>query len=76
MDTINKIKLRKMAIFTFDCSTLFTNVNHNKLKFVLQEQTNFCFKRVSRNYIAIAKFGATWVDDKKNYSILFRKAKL
>ena len=50
-------------------------MHHNKLNFFLPELINFCFKGGSRNYIAVTKFGARWVDD-KNCKLMFDKAKL
>ena len=65
---ISKINSRKKAqsVHTFNLSTLCTNTNHDKIKFALWELVTFCFRRGSKNYIAVTKFGARWID-KKNY---------
>ena len=78
IDSINKINWRKKArsISTFDFSTVYTNRNHNKLKFVLQELINFCFKGGSGIYIAVRQCGRKWIDEKNNYNILFNKGNL
>ena len=78
INAINNINSRKKArsFSTFDFSALYTNINHNKLRFVLRELINFCFDEDSGNYIAVTKFGARWVDDKKNYKIVYVKLKI
>ena len=57
-------------------STLYTNINHENLKFVWWELINFCIKRGSIIYIAASKFGARLVDYKKNNKIVLDKSKL
>ena len=47
-----------------------------QLKFAFQESINLCLKRGLGNCIPITKFGARWVDDQKNYNIVFEKANL
>ena len=36
----------------------------------------FCFKGDSGNYIVVTKFEVRWVNDKRNYKFVFKKAKL
>ena len=65
VDEINS-STKAHSISTFDFSSLYYNKNHERLKFILRELMNFCFKGGLENYIAVRKFGARWVDDKKN----------
>ena len=44
--------------------------------FFWRELINFCFKGGSGNSIAVTKFGARWVDYKKNSKIVFDKTNL
>ena len=55
---INKINSRTMThlISTFDFSSLYNDINHEKLMFILRELMNFC-KGGLENYIAVTKFG-------------------
>lgn len=56
---------------------LFNNLcQYKPQQFLLRELIDFCFKGVSRNYIAITKSEARQVDDKKSYMILFDKGTL
>ena len=72
----NNSRKKVQSVSTFDFPTLHTNLKHDKLRNVLLELINFCFKGGLGNYIAVTKFGTRWVDDKKNYKIVFDKTKL
>ena len=56
-----KLSVRNKApsITTYDFLTLYTIIPQNRLQNVLRELTNFCFKGVGKQYIAVTKFGAT-----------------
>ena len=58
IDAINKINLRKklLSISTFDSFTRYTNVNHDKLKFVSQELIKFYFKGGSGSILLSQNF--------------------
>ena len=63
IDDINKISKRKAArtVSTFDFSTLYTKIQHNKLICVLNNIIDFAFKGGTRDYISVSKSQAYWV---------------
>ena len=63
---MKKLNERKMAetITTFDFSTLYTKIPHNKLLKVLNVITDFCFDGGIGKYICVNKFSASWVTAK------------
>ena len=77
INQINKLNERNKAetITTFDFSTLYTKIPHNKLVKVLNELTDFCFDGGLGNYIIVDKFGAKWTSSKPNQTnfLLFNK---
>ena len=75
---INKLNTRNRAksITTFDFSTLYTSIPHDKLKNALREVINFGFKGGDKFYIGINKYGAKWVNDKSSCPVTFDKASL
>ena len=72
---LNKTR-RAKCISTFDFSTLYTNIPHNKLINVLNQLIDFCFKGWENKFIAITKFGARWVTDQSKYNLVFNKKKI
>ena len=72
---INKLNKRNKAksITTFDFSTLYTKLPHNKLLKVLHKLIDFCFDGGTKNFILINKFGARWIDNRKNDQLCFSK---
>ena len=65
-----------MPIATSDSSTLYENIPHNKLKYVMKELINFCFKGGEKQLNPVTKFRATHTDNKNNHKITFDKASL
>ena len=65
--TLKKLSDRKKAktISTYDFSTLYTKIPHSKLKYVLNEITDFCFKGCNDSKISILRNGARWSHDPK-----------
>ena len=64
--TLKKLNERNQAksISTYDFSTLYTKIPHTKLKHVLHEITDFCFKGCNENSkIMILDNGARWSRD-------------
>ena len=63
IDDINKISRRKAAktVSTFDFSTLYTKIPHNKLISVLNNIIDFAFKGGTRDYISVSNSQAYWV---------------
>ena len=76
LESINKINKRKNAkqISTFDFSTLYTKIPHDKLLEVLYETVDFVFKGGTRDYIVIDEKGnASWSTKRKGYKYVFTK---
>ena len=61
---LNKLNTRNRAkyISTFDFSTLYTKLPHNKLESVLHHLIDFCFDGGTKKFLLINKYGARWVD--------------
>ena len=64
-----------MSVASFDFSTLYTNIPHNKLLKVLNELVDFCFKGGGKEFIQVKQFGAVWTDD-NNQANIFSKSSL
>jgi hypothetical protein len=62
IEALNKLSDRNKAksVATFDFSTLYTKIPHDKLKSVLNEITDFCFKGCMNSKIWINKGVAKW----------------
>ena len=75
VDAMNKLNARNKAksISTFDFSTLYTKLPHDKLLDVLNKLIDFCFNGGEHKFIVISKFGARWCKDKKDSAISFDK---
>ena len=72
---INKLNNRESdkSISTFDFSTLYTKIPHDKLLFVLNSLVDFCFKGGMSKYIAIKYSKACWVEDPFKDCMVFGK---
>ena len=72
---IKKINKRKSArtISTFDFSTLYTKIPHDKLIDVMNELVDFCFQGGSHEQLSISKSGARWVTRKCRTGLRFDK---
>ena len=68
IDALNKLSNRNNAksVATYDFSTLYTKIPHCKLKFVLNEITDFCFKGCINSMIWINKGVARWCHTPNN----------
>jgi len=75
VNTIRNLNKRKQAksIMTFDFSTLYTKIPHDKLKDVLHELTDFCFRGCTKSKILVNEYGATWKAGKKAKGIQFSR---
>ena len=62
ISSINKLNKRKAAkiMWNFDFSTLYTEVPHENLLYVLNELTDFTFKDGRRDYVTVYNSGAPW----------------
>ena len=70
---LNKRKKCK-SVKSFDFSALYTNIHHDKLKFVLNDLTNFCFKGGEKQYIKVLFKWANWVENDSQNSKVYSKA--
>ena len=77
-DAINKLNKRNKAnsISTFNFSTLYTKLPHNKLLMVLHHLIDFCFDGGENKFIQINKFGARWIREVNNNRICFSKQQM
>ena len=59
-DAMNGLNKRRKAtsVSTFDVSTFYTKLPHNKLLMVLNSLSDFCFEGVESNYIKVNNHGA------------------
>jgi len=73
IDSVNQLNKRSAAksITTFDFSTLYTKIPHDKLIFVLNSLIDFCYKHMEYKTLAVTKYGAKWVNDADRYDICF-----
>ena len=79
LEALNRINKRKGAktISTFDFSTLYTKLPHNKLIKELSDIIDFVFSAGSNTYIAISDYGkAYWSKKKPKSQISFSKHSL
>ena len=69
IDAMTKLNARKKAksISTFDFSTLYTKLPHDKLLNVLFKLIDFCFNGGGHKYVTISKYGARW---SKEFSVM------
>ena len=64
-DKLNKRKAAKI-MSTFDFSTLYTEIPHEKLLYALNEITDFAFKGGTRDYFTVYNSRAFWSRSKSN----------
>ena len=73
--SLNKLNKHQRAkhVTTFDFSTLYTKIPHDKLLYVLNNLIDFCFDGGSSKFVALTRFGASWVDNPSNYETTFNR---
>ena len=79
IECIKKISKRKNVkqISTFDFSTLYTKIPHDKLLDILYKVVDFVFKEGTWDYIIINKQGcASWSSKKRGHHFVFTKSLL
>ena len=79
LECISKIYKRKneRQISTFNFSTLYTEILHDKLLDILYKVVGFMFKGGTRDYIIINKQGgASWSSKKRGHHFAFTKSLL
>ena len=77
-DSIKKFNARSKGTYisTFNFSTLYTKIPHDKLISVLNSIVDFCFNGGECDYLAINDFGAKWVKDPSSYDQVFDKRRV
>ena len=76
LEAVKKSEKRKSAkcISSFDFSTLYTKIPHNKLINVLHDNIDFVFKGGTRKKVSVPRSGkARWVNKKSGSSFIFTK---
>ena len=78
IDAMTKLNARNKArsISTFDFSTLYTKLPHDKLLDVLNKLIDFCFNGGNLKYIVVTKSGARWSKEHKDSVLCFDKGKM
>ena len=78
VDAMLKLNKRNKAksISTFDFSTLYTKLPHDKLLNVLFKLIDFCFDGGTHKFLIFTKYGARWSNERKDYKICFDKQKM
>ena len=66
----------KQLVPTFDFSTLYTKLPHNKLLMVLNSLIDFCFDGRESKYITVNNYGACWVTHIKDNVIYLTKQQI
>ena len=61
---------------TWDISTLYTKIPHDKLIFVLNSLVDFCFKSNDCKYLVITGYGAKWSNNISKNDIWFDGTKM
>ena len=56
---------------TFDFSTLYTKIPHEKLLEVMNELVDFCFQGGTHEQLSLAKYGAKWVSKNNRSGLRF-----
>ena len=64
------------SISTFDFSTLYTKIPHDKLIFVLNDLIDFCFKGGTNKYVALSSSGAHWRSEPNDDYTCYDKEKV
>ena len=78
INSINSLNKRNKAssVSTFDFSTLYTNIPHDKLLSVLNELVEFCFKGSGRDFITVDNYCARWTNEPKDNKMVFSKSSI
>ena len=78
IDAINGLNKRRKAtsVSTFDFSTLYIKLPHNKLLMVLNSLIDFCFDGGECKYITVNNYGARWVNNIKDNVICLNKQQI
>ena len=69
MDTSFNKRRKATSVLTFDFSTFYTKLPHNKLLMVLKSLIDFCFDGGEWKYITVNNYGARCVNNIK-YNVI------
>ena len=77
-DAVNGLNKRRKAtsVSTFEFSTLYTKLPHNKILMVLSSLIDFCFDGGECKYITVNNYGARWVNIIKHNVICLNKQQI
>ena len=75
MNGLNKQR-KSTSVSTFDFSTLYTKLPHNKLLMILNSLIDFCFDGGESKYITVNNYGARWVENIKDNVICLNKQQI
>ena len=75
MNELNK-RRKATSVSTFDFSTLYTKLPHNKLLMILNSLIDFCFDGGECKYIRVNNYGACWVNNIKDNVICLNKQQI
>jgi len=75
LESLNSLNKRGKAncISTFDFSTLYTKIPHDKLLDVLNSIIDVCFAGGNCNLLSVTRSGARWVIKESKHGITFSK---
>ena len=78
IDAMNGLNKRRKAtsVSTFDFSSFYTKLPHNKLLMVLNSLIDFCFDGGENKYITVNNYGARWVKNIKDNVICLNKQQI
>ena len=78
IDALNKLngRRRSPSISSFDLSTFYTKIRHDKLLNVLNQSTDFCFKVRDGESISIDGYGAKCTNERRSGLLAFTKSTL
>ena len=78
IDAMNGLNKQRKAtsVSTFDFSTLYTKLSHNKLLMVLNSLIDFCLDGGECKYITVNNYGTRWINNVKNNVICLSKQQI
>ena len=76
INSIKKLNKRNAlrSMVTFDFSTLYTKIPHEKLLEVMNKLVDFCFQGGTHEQLSLAKYGAKWVSKNNRSGLRFTRS--
>ena len=75
MNGLNK-RRKATSVLTFDFSTLYNKLSHNKLLMVLNSLIDFCFDGGECKYSTVNNYGARWANNIKDNVMCINKQQI